>query len=139
MTENRDSDNVFAERRMAALRARKPLEYFEYCVASAVDHRENPYLYSEGSALFNIKRGDYSEVSALPVSARYALLTKKAERLSLRLDEDSRSKKKWLETLFPGQFGSKARQDLFRHTPTEIGVVFSKCLREAKKHSYDLN
>ena len=131
---------IFEQRRMAALSARRPLEYFEYCVASGIDSSENPGLFHEGAILFDLKRGDSSaNVAGLPVEARYVLLKQRAKKLSDRLDKDSEKKKNLLVALFPGRFGLRGQQNLFGYSPAEIGSLFRGLLETARDAEYDFN
>lgn len=134
--------DILERKRMDALSKRNPLEYFEYCVASNIDHTENSQLFEEGAALFDIKRKDPNpNYAALPVEARYVLLRQKAKAqgLSTRLDGDAERKRKLIAMLFPGRFGQNPVQDVSGYEPAQVGALFNGLMKTAKGAEYDFN
>lgn len=135
-----DERRSLDEKRAEAMRERRPLAYFELCVASNIDHRENIDLYREGSALFNLKRGGAGQLEAmydLPESARYTFFKQHSENLSATLDADKTEKRRLLRLCFPRRFGVSGIQDISEYSAVDIGVIHQKLLRDAEKHQYD--
>ena len=128
------------EKRAEAMRERRPLAYFELCVASNVSHEENIDLYREGGALFNLKRGKIGQAEAmqdLPESARYVFFRQHSENLSAALDRDKTEKRRLLRLCFPRRFSVSGIQDISDYSAVDIGVVHQKLLKEAEKYKYD--
>ena len=139
-----EEQSRFNEQRAVAIRQHRPLAYFELCVASGVDHRENIDLYHEGGALFNFRRGKQGNASAmieamweLPESARYTYFKQHSDSLSSAFDRDQTEKKRLLKLCFPRKFGVGGVQDVSDYNVVDIGVIHKKLLKDAEKYEYD--
>lgn len=75
-----------------------------------------------------------ADTRAKVMKAKYHSFREAAKGICLKPDVQTDSKRRLLETYFPGQF-SKDKQDLTAHTVMQIGKVFANLYRYAKGYS----
>ncbi|VVB79834.1 Uncharacterised protein [uncultured archaeon] len=75
------------------------------------------------------KRTDISQT----LLTSYQSFLKEAEGVSNSLYQDPDTKRRLLETYFPGRFGSKGKQPLMGASPGKIGYLFNALIESARK------